>query len=136
MPDPGYTSTQLRLGFNTHGLWSISRHPNFAAEQSHWLLLYQWSCYTTYVYYSWAGAGALGYVILFQASTWLTERMTRAKYGEAYGDYQSRVSRFVPKPTAVWVRPVGEEWEKAWWERGEGEKEGKGKGKAGGKKKQ
>ncbi len=34
-------------------------------------------------------------IMLFQGSTWMTERITAQKYKE-YRDYQARVNRFVP----------------------------------------
>ena len=77
------------------GLWGYSRHPNFAAEQSIWVVLYQWSCYATKTLYSWAGVGPLLLIMLFQGSTWLTELITAGKYAE-YADYQRSVGMFAP----------------------------------------
>ncbi|KAF1834802.1 DUF1295-domain-containing protein [Decorospora gaudefroyi] len=94
-----YTREQLDRGFNTAGLFAWSRHPNFAAEQTFWVCLYQWSCLETTTYLNWAGAGAFGYLILFQASTWLTELLSAGKYPE-YKVYQERVGKFLPKPGA------------------------------------
>ncbi|KAJ4361827.1 hypothetical protein N0V83_010768 [Neocucurbitaria cava] len=91
-----YTREQLDRGFNTSGLWAWSRHPNFAAEQSFWVALYQWSCMESWTYLNWTGAGAFGYLILFQASTWLTELLSAGKYPE-YKVYQERVGKFLPK---------------------------------------
>lgn len=91
-----YTREQLDRGFNTSGLWAISRHPNFFAEQSFWVCLYQWSCMESWTYINWAFAGAFGYLILFQASTWLTELISAGKYPE-YKVYQERVGKFLPK---------------------------------------
>ena len=85
----------------------MSRHPNFACEQAIWVALYEWSCYETNSYYNWAGFGALGYLCLFQGSTWFTELITRDKYPD-YKDYQSRVGRFLPKLTAAWTAPVSD----------------------------
>jgi steroid 5-alpha reductase family enzyme len=94
--DMKYTREQLDRGFNTSGLWAWSRHPNFAAEQSFWVCLYQWCCMESGTYFNWAGAGAFGYLILFQASTWLTELLSAGKYPE-YKVYQERVGKFLPK---------------------------------------
>ncbi|PSN67892.1 DUF1295-domain-containing protein [Corynespora cassiicola Philippines] len=91
-----YTREQLDRGFNTSGLWAFSRHPNFAAEQAVWVALYQWSCCESWTYVNWTFAGAMSYLILFQASTWLTELLTSKKYPE-YKIYQERVGKFVPK---------------------------------------
>ncbi|OAG06490.1 DUF1295-domain-containing protein [Paraphaeosphaeria sporulosa] len=91
-----YTREQLDRGFNTSGLWAWSRHPNFAAEQGVWLALYQWSCSESETYVNWCFAAALSYLILFQASTWLTELISAKKYPD-YKLYQERVGRFLPK---------------------------------------
>ncbi|KAK4981520.1 hypothetical protein LTR66_009919 [Elasticomyces elasticus] len=95
-PQPGYSSAELDRGFNTTGLFAYSRHPNFAAEQSIWVVLYQWACYTTFTYYNWTFLGAMSYLILFQASTWFTESITSRKYND-YALYQQRVGKFLPK---------------------------------------
>ncbi|KAK6841395.1 hypothetical protein PG987_002255 [Apiospora arundinis] len=76
----GYTQEELDRGFITSGLWAYSRHPNFAAEQTIWFMLYQWSCYASKTFYNWSGAGALFLVMLFQGSTWLTELISSRKY--------------------------------------------------------
>lgn len=94
--DYKYTREQLDRGFNTSGLWAWSRHPNFAAEQGVWLALYQWSCTMSDAYANWCLGGALSYLILFQASTWLTELISAKKYPD-YKIYQQRVGRFLPK---------------------------------------
>ncbi|CAL8576453.1 hypothetical protein XPA_002334 [Xanthoria parietina] len=94
-PSSRYTAADLDRGFNTKGLWSLSRHPNFLAEQSVWLTLYIWSCWATGTNYHWAGLGAAAYLFLFQSSTWLTELITAGKYSD-YKMYQKRVGKFVP----------------------------------------
>ncbi|KAL8729700.1 MAG: hypothetical protein Q9166_004528 [cf. Caloplaca sp. 2 TL-2023] len=95
-PSNKFTAADLDRGFNTKGLWSLSRHPNFLAEQSVWVTLYIWSCWATGTYYHWAGLGAAAYLCLFQASTWLTELITAKKYSD-YKMYQTRVGKFVPR---------------------------------------
>uniref|UniRef100_A0A093VW70 Steroid 5-alpha reductase C-terminal domain-containing protein n=1 Tax=Talaromyces marneffei PM1 TaxID=1077442 RepID=A0A093VW70_TALMA len=92
----GYDKEDLERGFVVSGLWSYSRHPNFAAEQAIWLTLYLWSAYKTETYLNWACVGALGYLALFQGSTWLTEMLSGRKYPE-YVEYQARVGRFIPR---------------------------------------
>lgn len=94
--DYKYTREQLDRGFNHTGLWAWSRHPNFMAEQAFWVCLYQWACLEANVLVNWTAAGAFGYLILFQASTWLTELITAGKYPE-YKVYQNRVGKFLPK---------------------------------------
>jgi len=100
---PGYDQRDLDRGFNTSGLWRYSRHPNFAAEQAVWVTLYQWACFETGTLINWTFVGALSYLILFQGSTWLTERITSGKYPE-YKAYKERVGQFVPSV-------LGESWD-------------------------
>lgn len=92
----GFETSDLKRGFIVSGLWTWCRHPNFACEQAIWFVLYQWSCLITDQLYNWSGVGAVGYLILFQASTWLTELITAGKYPE-YKEYQQRVNKFVPR---------------------------------------
>ncbi|KAF1958323.1 DUF1295-domain-containing protein [Byssothecium circinans] len=107
-----YTREQLDRGFNTSGMWAYSRHPNFAAEQAVWVSLYQWCCCESYTFLNWCFAGAMSYLILFQASTWLTEKLSAEKYPE-YRVYQKRVGKFVPKAQTVSMdAPKGEADEK------------------------
>ncbi|KAG8625341.1 hypothetical protein KVT40_007092 [Elsinoe batatas] len=94
VPD-GFTATELERGFVTNGLWNYSRHPNFAAEQAIWVALYQWACFDTESLINWTFAGAFGYLLIFQGSTPLTERITAGKYPE-YKEYKARVGRFIP----------------------------------------
>ncbi|OCK82258.1 DUF1295-domain-containing protein [Lepidopterella palustris CBS 459.81] len=95
-PTSNYSREDLDRGFVVSGLWAWSRHPNFAAEQAVWVCLYQWCCFETYVYANWTFIGAMGYLLLFQASTWFTELITSRKYPE-YKEYQARVGKFLPK---------------------------------------
>ncbi|PGH15094.1 hypothetical protein AJ79_02620 [Helicocarpus griseus UAMH5409] len=99
-----YSNDDLSRGFNVSGLWAWSRHPNFLAEQAVWLTLYQWSCYKSQQYYNWSGIGALCYMLLFQGSTRLTERITANKYPE-YKQYQRLVGKFIPRLS---LNPHGE----------------------------
>ncbi len=92
----GFTKEELDRGFITTGIFALSRHPNFFAEQSIWFVLYQWSCAATNTLYSFAGVGAGSLIMLFQGSTWLTELITASKYPE-YKEYQKQVGMFLPK---------------------------------------
>jgi len=91
----GFTRESLDRGFNTTGLFAWSRHPNFAAEQSIWVLVYQWSCLATNSFFNWTVLGAISYLILFQSSTIFTESVSAGKYPE-YKEYQQQVPMFVP----------------------------------------
>lgn len=101
---PRFTKEDLDRGFVVTGLWSWSRHPNFAAEQAYWLALYQWGCYTTNSTFNWTGLGALAFLILFYFSTWFTELVSSGKYPE-YKEYQARVGKFIPR---LGTEPVGD----------------------------
>lgn len=90
-----YDPEDLDRGFIVTGLWSWSRHPNFAAEQAIWFVWYIWSCVATDVLYNWAAVGAVTYMALFQGSTWLTESISAEKYPD-YKEYQKRVGKFLP----------------------------------------
>lgn len=100
-----YTKADLDRGFVTSGLWAYSRHPNFAAEQLVWFVLYQWSCYASRVITSWAFAGSVSLMLVFQGSTWLTELISTGKYPE-YKHYQANVAAFMPT-TLTPYRPAG-----------------------------
>lgn len=97
----------LDRGFIVTGLWSSSRHPNFAAEQSFWVLLYVWTCWITQTFFNWTAIGAVAYLCLFQASTWFTELITTKKYPE-YQDYQNRVGKFLPRLFSSSKTPPGD----------------------------
>ncbi|KAF4991929.1 hypothetical protein FGRMN_7483 [Fusarium graminum] len=99
-----YTQADLDRGFNTSGLWAYSRHPNFAAEQLVWFVLYQWSCFATKNMYSYTFAGSAALIFLFQGSTWLTELITVGKYHE-YPKYQRQVGMFMPKSLSPYKTP-------------------------------
>lgn len=101
----GYTAAELERGFVAKGLWAYSRHPNFFAEQTIWFVLYSWSCFAANTPYSWAGTGAVLLVLLFQGSTYLTEKITKGKYPE-YESYQKQVGMFIPKRLAPYWTPT------------------------------
>ncbi|KXJ97618.1 hypothetical protein Micbo1qcDRAFT_143168 [Microdochium bolleyi] len=104
----GFTKDDLERGFITSGLWAYSRHPNFAAEQTIWLVLYQWSCYASNTLYNWSAFGAVFLLSIFQGSTWLTELISSGKYPE-YKEYQAQINKFLPKSGAYLppaVKPV------------------------------
>jgi steroid 5-alpha reductase family enzyme len=83
-------------GFISTGLWKFSRHPNYAAEQSIWLVLYGFSITATGLYINWSLAGALLLLLLFQGSSNFSEEVSAGKY-PSYKDYQQRVGRYIPK---------------------------------------
>lgn len=104
--DANFRQVDLDRGFIVTGLWSSSRHPNFAAEQSFWVLLYVWTGWITQTYVNWTVVGAAAYLCLFQASTWFTELITAKKYPE-YKEYQNRVGKFLPRLFPLTKTPPG-----------------------------
>lgn len=87
-------------GFNTKGLWSMSRHPNYCGEQGFWLSLYLFTigagvCHFTL--FHWTMIGPLFLVLLFLGSSSFGESVSSSKYPE-YKNYQKRVSKYIPIP--------------------------------------
>ena len=82
-------------GFNTHGLWNVSRHPNYMAEQAIWVSLYLFSIGAGVGIINWSMIGALLLIVLFTASTNLVEGISGDKYPE-YAEYCKEVNKFFP----------------------------------------
>lgn len=82
-------------GFNTIGLWNVSRHPNYMAEQAIWASLYIFSIGAGMGVFNWSMIGALLLVVLFSGSTSLAEGISSDKYPE-YADYCKKVNKFFP----------------------------------------
>lgn len=82
-------------GFNTHGLWNVSRHPNYMAEQAIWVSFYIFSIGAGVGIINWSMIGALLLIVLFTASTNLVEGISGDKYPE-YAEYCKKVNKFFP----------------------------------------
>ncbi|EFN59474.1 hypothetical protein CHLNCDRAFT_10018, partial [Chlorella variabilis] len=82
-------------GFLTSGLFRLSRHPNFWAEQSLWCSMYLFGVAASGRWLNWTIAAPIQLILLFQGSTWLTEKLSAAKYPR-YADYQAATSCFIP----------------------------------------
>jgi len=80
-------------GFNTTGLWSRSRHPNYFAEQGTWVAFYIFSIGAGAGIINWSIIGALLLIVLFQGSSSLAEEISGSKYPE-YTEYCQNVRRF------------------------------------------
>lgn len=83
-------------GFTHTGLWAIVRHPNYAAEQSIWIVFYGFSVVATGDIINWSIIGCLLLVVLFKSSSDFSEEISASKYPE-YTKYQAKVGRFLPK---------------------------------------
>ncbi len=87
---------EQRKGFVSTGLWGKVRHPNYASEQSIWIVFYLFSVVATGRWINWSMAGCVLLVILFQSSADFSENISTGKYPD-YKDYQKQVPRFIPK---------------------------------------
>lgn len=89
LPEP------YNLGFNTFGLWNISRHPNYFAEQMIWVSFYIFTIAIGYQIFNYSAIGALLLILLFVGSSMLGEKISGSKY-PLYEDYINNVSKFIP----------------------------------------
>jgi steroid 5-alpha reductase family enzyme len=85
----------LKKGFLTEGLWRYSRHPNFASEQATWISFYFFGVAASGKWINFTLSGSLLLVLLFMASTQLTERISSRKYPD-YAGYRKEVPKFLP----------------------------------------
>lgn len=83
-------------GFVSTGLWAKVRHPNYAAEQSIWIVFYLLGAHATGEWINWSIAGAVLLLILFKGSSDFSEEISANKY-PLYKEYQKKVGRFIPK---------------------------------------
>jgi len=77
------------------GLWGIVRHPNYAAEQAIWIVLYFFSVSATGMWLNWSVIGPILLVLLFWGSSNFSESISLGKYPE-YAEYKRRIARFIP----------------------------------------
>ena len=82
------------LGFVSWGLFSISRHPNYLAEQLLWVVFYLFTIPATGDLVNISLAGPVLLILLFQGSTLLSESITGGKYPK-YSRYRATVPRFI-----------------------------------------
>ncbi len=86
-------------GFIHDGVWGHSRHPNYLAEQSIWIVFLLFAVTSTRTL-DWTALGAVLLLGLFQGSSRVSESIQLKKY-PAYAAYQRQVPRFVPRPKAT-----------------------------------
>jgi len=82
-------------GFLTKGLFRISRHPNFFAEQAQWWVLAIWGFAISGSSNWYYILGAVVLTALFIGSARFTEQISAGKYPD-YVAYQERVSMMIP----------------------------------------
>lgn len=78
------------------GLWRYSRHPNYFFEWLHWFAWVALAIGSPLWWVSLAGAGAMLASLLWVTGIPFVEAQSLRSRGEAYRDYQRRVSMFVP----------------------------------------
>lgn len=86
------------LGFNTTGLWSRSRHPNYIGEQMTWVFLYLVTISSGVCHFgifNFSIVGCVLLVLLFLGSSTLAESISSSKY-PLYKDYQEKVFKYLP----------------------------------------
>ncbi len=83
-------------GFIKRGLWKYVRHPNYASEQSIWIIFYLFSVVATGQWINWSMAGCMLLLILFQGSSDFSEAISARKYPR-YEEYRKKTGRFFPK---------------------------------------
>ena len=83
----------IRDGFLQSGLFLYSRHPNYFAEQSMWVVIFLFTVHGFYINYSCIGCILL--ILLFQGSISFSESITLSKY-PSYEEYQMRTSQCIP----------------------------------------
>lgn len=86
---------KYRRGFVDHGLWGLVRHPNYASEQSIWIVFYFFSVSATGMWLNWSVMGAVLLILLFLGSSNFSEEISMNKYPE-YAEYRKSVPRFIP----------------------------------------
>ncbi len=80
------------------GLWGWSRHPNYFFV---WLTWVSFALFALPAAWGWLGLiapAAILYLLLFVTGIPMTEEQSIRSRGDAYRDYQKRVSTFVPLP--------------------------------------
>ena len=83
-------------GFIRTGLWKHVRHPNYACEQTIWIVFYLFTIIPDGRWINWGMTGCLLLLILFQASADFSEGISTSKY-PAYKDHINKIPRFIPR---------------------------------------
>jgi steroid 5-alpha reductase family enzyme len=86
---------EFAVGFITSGLFRYSRHPNFFCEIMIWYCFYSFSAASCSELFNITITGPTLLALLFQGSTWLTEKISCEKYPK-YSEYQKIVNRLLP----------------------------------------
>lgn len=87
----------IRRGFVTHGLFRLSRHPNYFGELACWWALFCFAAVATGTFLDLSGLGVVLLTALFIGSTSFTESISLSRYPE-YDGYRRTTSPIVPWP--------------------------------------
>ncbi len=80
------------------GLWQYSRHPNYFFEWLHWFTYALLANGSPIQWLAWLGPVLMFLLVYFVSGVPFAERASLRSRGDAYRDYQSRVSKFFPLP--------------------------------------
>lgn len=86
---------EISQAFISHGLFGFCRHPNYVAEIGMWITVFVFGVAASGQVFHWTGLGFPLLILIFIASTRLTETISGEKY-EQYSDYQATVPKFIP----------------------------------------
>ena len=78
------------------GLWAFSRHPNYFFEWCIWVAYWIFACASPWGWTSILCPAAMLYLLLRVTGIPMTEEQSIRSRGDAYRDYQRRVSPFIP----------------------------------------
>jgi steroid 5-alpha reductase family enzyme len=97
-----------KKGFLDKGLWSLSRHPNYFAEQAIWICFFFFSVAASGQWFNWSITGCLLLIVLFLGSSNFSEDISSSKY-PGYLLYKKRVPRFIPIGRKIFAEHSKEE---------------------------
>ncbi len=80
-----------------HGLWALSRHPNYLGEVTTWWGLWLFALATGLEWW-WTVAGAVAITVMFVlvSAPWMERRMSATRVG--YEEYRGRTPMLLPWP--------------------------------------
>lgn len=78
------------------GLWGWSRHPNYFFEWVHWFAYVALAVGAANAWLAWLGNALMLATLLFVTGIPFNEQQSLRSRGDAYRDYQRRVSMFIP----------------------------------------
>lgn len=81
-----------------HGLWALSRHPNYFFEWLHWLAYPLLAIGGAWGWLALLGPAFMFWLLVHFSGIPPLEVQTLRSRGDAYRDYQRRVSAFIPLP--------------------------------------